>query len=200
MKHARYAPLPALLRLLFLSFPLLLLLQGCAGNIVRLSYPAPANEAVDANKGTVTVCVVDFENRRDKSTIGESGNGRPILPRTGVERWMAEGLGKELKRAGYHVVMTETLEDALAASPAYIVTGEAEEVWMAESLFARYTATIRGTITLCDGKGEYITASGNSSVFSRSVLPFSGVPQTLLDDALYEMLQPVARMLTRSMQ
>lgn len=175
------------------------LLSGCAGNVINLSYPPMRQAAPPVTKG-ITVCIVDFENKRLTHAIGKQKDGSPILPRVPVERWLATGVAEELKRGGYTVLMAETLPDALSKGANYIITGEAEEVWLAETSLTRYTGTIRTSITLLDGAGSRITKNGYNSVYSKGVLPVYGVPQTLLNDALAEMLQPAVRLLFQTMQ
>lgn len=177
----------------------LLLGAGCAQqNVIRLSYPAM--EAAPQQRDGVTVCVVDFENKRSRAAIGERLDGEKLLPRTPVERWLANSLAEEIRRAGYKTNVVETLEDALAQNPNFIVTGEAEEVWLAENSITRYTGSIRTSIALLDGKGHDITKNSYNSVYSKTVLPIYGVPQTLLSEALAEMLQPASRLLVHMMQ
>ena len=157
-------------------------------------------EVQAAGEKGITVCIVDFENKRPVHAIGERQDGSPILPRVPVERWLATGVAEELKREGYAVLMAETLPDALGKGADYIITGEADEVWLAETSLTRYTGTIRSSITLLDGTGSHVTKNGYNSVYSKTVLPVYGVPQTLLNDALAEMLQPAARLLSKTMQ
>ena len=176
------------------------LLSGCAGNVINLSYPPMQQDIPSTAKKGITVCVVDFENKRPAYPIGERQDGSPILPRVPVERWLATGVAEELKRGGYTVLMAETLPDALDKGSDYIITGEADEVWLAETSLTRYTGTIRASITLLDGAGSHITKNGYNSVYSKGILPVYGVPQTLLNDALAEMLQPAARLLFKTMQ
>lgn len=187
-------------RLIFFTLTaVFLLLSACAqGNVVRLSYPA--SRAPEAAGNGIRVCVVDFENKRDKIELGLRQNGQIIIGRTMVERWLAEGVAAELARAGYTTVMAETMDGARKLGPDYIVTGDAEEVWLAEPSLTRFTATVRTSITLLDGQGRDITSNNYSSVFSTARLPVHGVPQTLLDEALFEMLQPAVQLLTQAMR
>ncbi len=175
-------------------------LSGCAGNIVTLSYPPAQPGAALPPAGNRAVCVVDFANNRTTSDIGRRQNGDALLARTPVERWLALGVAQELRNAGYRVDTAETMAEAVARQPEYIVTGEVEEVWLAESSLTRYTGTIRASISLLDGNGGYITRNAYNSTYSKTVLPVYGVPQTLLDDALAEMLQPAVRLLVKTMQ
>lgn len=187
-----------------LSFPVILLFSllfaGCAGNIINLSYPSLQKTDSPVALKTSTVCIVDFTNKRGRTAIGKRLNGEELLPRIQVERWLATGLAMELQNAGYTTVMAETLSAALAMNADYIVLGEDEEVWLAETSLTRYTGIIRASISLLDGKGAHITRNGYNSVYSKTVLPVYGVPQTLLDEALAEMLRPAALLLTKTMQ
>lgn len=174
-------------------------LAGCAQNVVALSYPPPQQDVFAAERHR-SVCVVDFENKRGKVAVGVRQNGDTLLPRTPVERWLAFCTAEEISRAGFPVIMAETLPEAIQAHPDYIILGEAEEVWLSESSFARYTGTVRTSISLLDGNGRHITKNSYSSVFSKTALPMSGVPKTLLDDALFEILQPAVTLLIPLMQ
>ncbi|CAK7071695.1 MAG: hypothetical protein DELT_01925 [Desulfovibrio sp.] len=179
---------------------LALMCFACAhGNVVHLSYPiAPEASAIPPKN--IRVCVVDFKNNRQSGAIGERLNGEKLMPRTPVERWLASALANELRYAGYQAVVTETYEEALESRPDYIVTGNAEEVWLSETSRTRYTGTVRARISLRDGKGGYITQNEYNSVYSKTSLPVYGVPQSLLGEALVEMLQPASRLLARIMQ
>lgn len=167
-------------------------------NVVHLGYPeaeAPAQAA-----GKARVYIVDFDDKRENGAVGERLNGEKILPRTSVARWLAASLAEELRRAGYAAVVTESMEQAVGQRPDFIVTGEIEEVRLTETSITRYTGAIRASVTLRAGNGEIVTKNSYSSVYSKAVLPIYGVPQTLLDEALAEMLQPASRLLVRTMQ
>lgn len=179
---------------------LVLALAGCAQNIVSLSYPDSPGDTTFSGRPLVTVCVVDFENKREEIAIGVRRNGDSLLPRTPVERWIAAGMAEEFRRLHFSVIMAETLEEALGSEADFIVCGEAEEVWLTETSFARYTGTVRTSISLLRGNGAHVTKNSYSSVFSKPVLPITGVPQTLLDEALFEMLQPAVTLLTSLMR
>lgn len=182
----------------FLLIPLLL--SGCAGNVIRLSYPAlQAAESPGAEKN-ISVCVIDFDNNRNESVLGKRLNGDSILPRTPVERWLATSLAEELGHAGYRASTAEDLATALAMRSDYIIAGVAEEVWLAETSLTRYTGTIRASITLLDGQGSHLTTNVYNCIYSKTVLPIYGVPQTLLADALQEMLLPAVKLLGSVMQ
>ena len=184
---------------LLLIITLSLLLSGCAGNIIALSYPS-AQHAPPAISRGISVCIVDFADKRPDSAIGKRQNGEKLLPRTPVERWLATGLALELQRAGFNTMMAETVHEALAMNADYIVTGDSEEVCLTETSITRYTGIIRASISLLDGRGTHITRNAYNSVYSKTVLPIYGVPQTLLDDALAEMLQPAVALLIKTMQ
>ncbi|MDL2210824.1 hypothetical protein LJC26_08500 [Desulfovibrio sp. OttesenSCG-928-O18] len=175
-------------------------MTGCAqNNIVHLSYPPAGGNAIQASRQS-RVCVVDFENLRNRYDIGSRLDGTLILPRTAVERWLALGLAAELTRSGYTVVTAETLPEALATGADYIVTGESLEVRLAENSITRFTATVRTNITLMQGGGAPLTTNGYNSVFSRTIISINrSVPQTLLDEALAEMLHPATELLTKIM-
>ena len=199
MKPIRFL---ALFAIVFLLVPHILLSTGCAPqNIIRLSYPSsPMEENAQPSSRNKAVCVVDFENKRERAAIGERLSGEKLLPRTPVDRWLAGSLAEELKRAGYTVAIAETLENALSQSPDFIIIGESEEVWLAETSITRFTGSIRASIALLDGTGRDITKNSYNSVYSKTVLPIYGVPQTLLNEALAEMLQPASRLLVQMMQ
>ena len=197
--HARYSMMH------YSIFPILVmlyaaLLSGCANNVVNLSYPPLQGSAVPVTERSLTVCVVDFTNKRGTGSIGNRQGGEIILPRTPVERWFASGMAAELRHAGFRVTMMETLEEALASGPDYIVIGEAEDVRLVENSLTRFTGHVRSSITLLDGLGGYVTRNAYSSIYSKAVLPIYGLPQTLLDDALVEMLQPATKLLIQKMQ
>lgn len=175
-------------------------IPGCTGNVVTFSYPLIRDDAPAPVLKNISVCIVDFANQWETAAIGERLDGSPILPRTPVGRWLAASLAAELAHAGYTVSVAESFSDARAKGADYIVTGEAEEVWLAETSLTRFTGTIRASISLLDAEGNRITRNGYSSVYSKSVLPIYGVPQTLLDEALAEMLHPAARLLCTTMQ
>lgn len=177
----------------------LLFLAGCAqNNVVRLASPGMNVSGAAAPKES-RVCVVDFTNKRGTHAVGELLNGEALLPRTPVERWLAESVAAALTDAGYAVSTAETMAEALAGNAEYIVTGEAEEVWLAESSLARYTGAVRASIALLDNQGAHITRNNYSSVYSQTTLPVYGVPQDLLADALAEMLRPAIRLLVTMM-
>lgn len=188
-------------RIVFFAFLLIpLLLSGCAGNVIHLSYPALQAAGPSGAVKDISVCVIDFDNKRTEAVLGKRLNGDDILPRTPVERWLATSLAEELGHAGYRVSTAEDLTAALAMRPDYIIAGEAEEVWLAETSFTRYTGTIRASITLLDGQGGHLTTNVYNCIYSKTVLPIYGVPQTLLADALQEMLLPAVKLLGSVMQ
>lgn len=187
--------------IIFAAFLLiLLLLSGCASNVIYLSYPELKTPASFDSRKNISVCVTDFTNKRDTGVIGERLNGEVILPRIPVERWLATSLAVELEHAGYRVSTAETLAEALTGKTDYIITGESEGVWLAETSLTRYTGTIRTSITLLDGQGGHITTNAYNCIYSKTVLPIYGVPQTLLAEALQEMLSPAVKLLGSAMQ
>ena len=175
-------------------------LMGCTNNVVTLSYPLAHDALSPDNTRNISVCIVDFSNNRKESAVGKQQNNTQLLPRTPVERWLATGLALELQHAGFQILMAESLPEAIARKADYIVTGESEEVWLMETSITRYTGVVRASISLLDGVGNHITRNAYSSVYSKAVLPIYGVPQTLLDDALVEMLQPAVDLLAKTMQ
>ena len=186
-------------------FPILVvlyatLLSGCANNVVNLSYPPLQGSAIPVTEKSLNVCVVDFTNKRGTGSIGNRQDGEVILPRTPVERWFASGMAAELQHAGFRVTIMETLEEALASGSDYIVTGEVEDVRLVENSLTRFTGHVRSSVTLLDGLGGYVTRNAYNSIYSKAVLPIYGLPQTLLDDALVEMLQPATKLLSQKMQ
>jgi len=185
---------------LLLVISLSLLLSGCASNIITLSYPSGQHIASSDTRKAIFVCIVDFTDKREDSAIGSRQNGEKLLPRTPVERWLATGLALELQRSGFTTMMAETEREAIAMNADYIVTGDSEEVCLTETSITRYTGIIRASISLLDGKGTHITRNAYNSVYSKTVLPIYSAPQTLLDDALAEMLQPAVALLTKTMQ
>lgn len=193
-------------RVSFYPFPLfalllcLFFLTGCAGNVVTLSYLSLQSTHSTPESTGIAVCIVDFENKRLKDSIGKRLDDSPILPRTPVELWLAESLAQELRGFGYAVSVAETLPEALSTGAKYVITGDAEEVWLAETSLTRYTGTIRASISLLDGAGGHITRNAYTSVYSKPALPLYGIPQTLLDEALAEILHPAARLLSKTMQ
>lgn len=174
-------------------------LAGCAQSIVHLVYSAP-KETITPRAGAPTVCVVAFEDRRGKDEIGQRRDGGLFLAHADVTGWVSRAMADELARTGLTVTYTSDIGQAKASNPDYIVTGVIDEIWLTESSLTRYASSMRVTISLLRGNGSYITKNNYSSTFSKTVIPMSDVPQSMLSEGLIDLLRPAARNIERLAQ
>ncbi len=190
------AAMPSRALLLLLLF---ILLPGCAQNVVHLVYPAP-KESVAAKADAPSVCVVTFEDRRDKAELGLRRDGDKFQPRTNIADWMSRAMADELAQTGLTVTYADNLAQARASNPGYIVTGIIDEVWLTENSLTRYTSTMRVTLSVLHANGSYLTKTNYNSSFSQTVLPTSDAPQSTLSEGLVDLLRPAAQNIERSLK
>lgn len=180
-------PRCAFVLFLFAAF----LFTGCARNVVRLSYPAP--ETGVAKNGASSICVVLFEDRRNKAEIGQRRNGELFQPQTAVNDWVSRAVADELVRAGFVVTYAQTLEQARQSSPDFIVTGIIEEVWLSEPSFTSLACSMRATVSLLRGSGTHVFKNSFSAKLTRTVIPAMDSSPKILTETLGDLLEPAVR-------
>ncbi len=187
---------------LFRALPCLLLalfLSGCAQNVVSLNYPAP-KDTVIAKAGATTVCVVEFADKRDKMDIGQRRDGGSFQARNNVAAWVSRAMADELALTGLVVTYADTMAAAKASGPKYIVTGVINEIWLTENSLTGYSCSLRVTVSLLRSDGSHITKNNYQSMLSKTVIPTSDVPQTMLSEGLVDLLRPAARNIELSLK
>lgn len=90
------------------------------------------------------------------------------------------------------VSFAPTLEQARAAKPDYIVTGDITEVWLQEQSTTRVLCTIKAKVAL-SGKKGVVYSENLSSSQERQFIPSGSAVESLLSDTLRDLLVPTAK-------
>lgn len=184
----------------FIFFLAVLMLSGCAGSIVSLSYRPQALEAVKPST-TAKVCVILFEDLRDVWEIGVRRDEKtPFYAGSPVNEWISRSLAEQLASAGVTVLYAKDREEALHSGADFLVSGELEELWLKQNALTYYTCLMRVTISLSKGDEKHVRKNSFSSTLSRTVLPFSSTPREVLGDCLRELLVPAAEKIVQSLR
>lgn len=175
----------------------LLVLAACGTtNMVRLIY-APADGTVLPIPSAPRVTVVMFEDQRPHGQIGVRRDGSSFTASSTVSDWVSRSLADELTRLGLQVSFANTVDQARASSPDYIVTGVVREVWLKELRPTEYTTSMRMTISMAGRNGQLFTETLSGGQ-NKQVLPVSGETDKLLAETLRDVLQPAARKIQES--
>ena len=166
---------------LVLTLATLTLLAACGpSNNVRLIYNTNTN-AVLPLPGSPSVAVVMFNDERTRQYIGERKDGSVFTASSTIADWFSRSLADELGRQGVQVSFAPTLEQARAAKPDYIVTGDITDVWMQELSATRVQCTIKAKIALSNKKGvvysENLSSRPGFEIFSLLLLSSSAEPR-----------------------
>lgn len=177
---------------LLLVLSALALLSACGpSNNVRLIYNTNTS-AVLPLPGSPNVTVVMFTDQRTRQYIGERKDGSVFTASSTVSDWFSRSLADELGRQGVQVSFAPTMEQARAANPAYIVTGEIKDIWLQENSSTKVQASIRATVKLSNKKGVVYSENLSSSQ-ERQFLPSTSAIETLLSDTLHDLLVPASK-------
>lgn len=177
---------------LALTLVTLTLLAACGpSNNVRLIYNTNTS-AVLPLPGSPSVAVVMFNDERTRQYIGERKDGSVFTASSTIADWFSRSLADELGRQGVQVSFAPTLEQARAAKPDYIVTGDITDVWMQELSATRVQCTIKAKIALSNKKGVVYSENLSSSQ-ERQFIPSGSAIESLLSDTLRDLLVPAAK-------
>ena len=125
------------------------------GNVVRLA-PPPAIQASSLPAPTApSITVVSFSDKRlDPEIVGKRRDGSAFTTSGDVPEWIARALADELARKGMRVTFASDTAQARSGNPDYMVTGEVEQVWLAEQSAVEITAQMRVKCSLANRKGR----------------------------------------------
>ncbi len=180
-----------MLRRFSLLFVLLCLVGACSPQAgVRLIY-VPAQNTVLPAPGAARITVVQFEDKRTRSEIGERSNGQFFMASSPVADWVARSLADEVSRMGPQVSYTNNLPQAQAANPQFLVTGSVQEVWVRQNNPTSYTATIRISFSVAKRNGV-VYSENLSATQERTGIPSSDMVENLLSGTLRELLSNAA--------
>lgn len=174
-------------KLLSVALLMLFVLLGCTpGNMVRLTYQA-SDTKVLPSPDAPRIAFVLFSDQRPEISVGAKKDGTKFEAITPVTDWVTRAIADELSRMGAQVSLAQTLEQAKAAKPNYIVTGTISEVWVKEISTTNYSATIRLQFNL---------ANQNTTIYSENLMSnqeSSGLPkQDLVDNLLASVMRDIA--------
>ena len=177
---------------LLLTLATLTLLAACGpSNNVRLIYNTNTSTVLPL-PGSPTVAVVMFNDQQTRQYIGERKAGSVFTASSTIADWFSRSLADELGRQGVQVSFAPTLEQARAAKPDYIVTGDITEVWLQEQSTTRVLCTIKAKVAL-SGKKGVVYSENLSSSQERQFIPSGSAVESLLSDTLRDLLVPTAK-------
>ncbi len=172
-------------------------LTGCASqDSVRLLYNPSAPAALPTPTAP-TVAVVQFEDMRGREEIGVKRNGAAFRAMSPVADWVSRSLADEIRRTGPQVSYAESLQQAQAGRPDFLVTGRVDEVWIKETGPASCTATVRIFVSMANPRGM-VYQQNLMSTQEKTGLPGSGMVEGVLTDALREVLNVAADQIAKA--
>ncbi|MDR1857172.1 MAG: hypothetical protein LBR22_08475 [Desulfovibrio sp.] len=190
---------PGILHCLILAATLLL---GACGpsNTVRLLPPPPLEASLLPTANAARVTVVTFVDRREDITaIGVRRDGTAFETQGNLTEWVTSAMADALAHMGLQVSIAQTVNQARAGTPDYLVTGELQQVWLKETSTMDMSAVMRMDYTLAN-KEKRVVRDNYSASQSRSGLPSNTMAEKLLQDTLNDMVRPVADKIYRAVR
>lgn len=190
----------AFLRLSFaLCAVFMLALTGClAKNDIRLLYEAPGALTVPSATAP-RVTVVQFDDKRGVTDLGQRKDGTAFQSSTGVPGWVTQAFADELARQGVQVSVALSMAQAQVNQPDYIVGGTVEKVWLSEKNLSSYQADIRVQIRVYDKLQSHVTRTFAAQQ-EKTGIPGAKLAEETLSGALSDALTNAAAAVTASLR
>lgn len=169
------------------------LLAACGpSNNVRLFYNS-ATPSILPQPQAPRVVVVMFEDQRlNPQVLGPRRDGSSFTANTSVTDWVSRSLADELARQGVQVSFANTISQAQAGNPNYVVTGVVREIVLKETGPTSASAAMKISVTLRNRSGIVYSENLTSSQ-EKPFLPSSSAVENLLAETLRELMSPTAK-------
>lgn len=190
-------PVRNVLFLVLLAF----LATACGpANSVRLLPPPFQEGAVLPGPKAPRVTVVAFEDKRqDMTVLGSRRDNTAFVTNDSVTQWISKALADELARNGLQVSYSDSVSQARAGNPDYLVTGDVDQVWLREKSATDLSTQMRVNYSVANRQNRIYKETLNASQ-SRTVMPTGSAADTIMLDTLRELIKPMAQKIVQAIE
>ena len=190
-------PVRNVLFLVLLAF----LATACGpANSVRLLPPPFQEGAVLPGPKAPRVTVVAFDDKRqDMTVIGSRRDNTAFVTNDSVTQWISKALADELARNGLQVSYSDSVNQARAGNPDYLVTGDVDQVWLREKSATDLSTQMRVNYSVANRQSRIYKETLNASQ-SRTVMPTGSAADTIMLDTLRELITPLAQKIVQAIE
>lgn len=190
-------PVRNVLFLVLLAF----LATACGpANSVRLLPPPFQEGAVLPGPKAPRVTVVAFDDKRqDMTVIGSRRDNTAFVTNDSVTQWISKALADELARNGLQVSYSDSVNQARAGNPDYLVTGDVDQVWLREKSATDLSTQMRVNYSVANRQSRIYKETLNASQ-SRTVMPTGSAADTIMLDTLRELIKPMAQKIVQAIE
>ena len=190
-------PMRNVLFLVLLAF----LATACGpANSVRLLPPPFQEGAVLPGPKAPRVTVVAFDDKRqDMTVIGSRRDNTAFVTNDSVTQWISKALADELARNGLQVSYSDSVSQARAGNPDYLVTGDVDQVWLREKSATDLSTQMRVNYSVANRQNRIYKETLNASQ-SRTVMPTGSAADTIMLDTLRELIKPMAQKIVQAIE
>ncbi|MFT4302102.1 MAG: hypothetical protein QM579_10140 [Desulfovibrio sp.] len=190
-------PVRNVLCLVLLAF----LATACGpANSVRLLPPPFMEGAVLPGPKAPRVTVVAFEDKRqDQTAIGSRRDNTAFVTNDSVTQWISKALADELARNGLQVSYADSVNQARAGNPDYLVTGDVDQVWLRENSATDLSTSMRVNYSVANRQSRIYSETLNASQ-SRTVMPMGSAADNIMLDTLRELIKPMAQKIVQAIE
>ena len=190
-------PVRNVLFLVLLAF----LATACGpANSVRLLPPPFQEGAVLPGPKAPRVTVVAFDDKRqDMTAIGSRRDNTAFVTNDSVTQWISKALADELARNGLQVSYSDSVSQARAGNPDYLVTGDVDQVWLREKSATDLSTQMRVNYSVANRQSRIYKETLNASQ-SRTVMPTGSAADTIMLDTLRELIKPMAQKIVQAIE
>ena len=190
-------PVRNVLFLVLLAF----LATACGpANSVRLLPPPFQEGAVLPGPKAPRVTVVAFEDKRqDMTVLGSRRDNTAFVTNDSVTQWISKALADELARNGLQVSYSDSVSQARAGNPDYLVTGDVDQVWLREKSATDLSTQMRVNYSVANRQSRIYKETLNASQ-SRTVMPTGSAADTIMLDTLRELIKPMAQKIVQAIE
>ena len=190
-------PVRNVLFLVLLAF----LATACGpANSVRLLPPPFQEGAVLPGPKAPRVTVVAFDDKRqDMTAIGSRRDNTAFVTNDSVTQWISKALADELARNGLQVSYADSVNQARAGNPDYMVTGDVDQVWLREKSATDLSTQMRVNYSVANRQNRIYKETLNASQ-SRTVMPTGSAADNIMLDTLRELIKPMAQKIVQAIE
>ena len=190
-------PMRNVLVLVLLAF----LATACGpANSVRLLPPPFQEGAVLPGPKAPRVTVVAFEDKRqDMTVLGSRRDNTAFVTNDSVTQWISKALADELARNGLQVSYSDSVNQARAGNPDYLVTGDVDQVWLREKSATDLSTQMRVNYSVANRQSRIYKETLNASQ-SRTVMPTGSAADNIMLDTLRELIKPMAQKIVQAIE
>ena len=190
-------PVRNVLFLVLLAF----LATACGrANSVRLLPPPFQEGAVLPGPKAPRVTVVAFDDKRqDMTVIGSRRDNTAFVTNDSVTQWISKALADELARNGLQVSYSDSVSQARAGNPDYLVTGDVDQVWLREKSATDLSTQMRVNYSVANRQSRIYKETLNASQ-SRTVMPTGSAADNIMLDTLRELIKPMAQKIVQAIE